>query len=166
MNIKQSLNTYGIKSFYHFTDRSNLDSILKYGLQSLYNIYKNKIPVSRFGANVYSHSRDMALGLHKFVHLSFIPDHPMYHIAKKRGSIIDPIWLEIDISVLFDSKIIVSNRIANAHDVKIVGIDKIFDVINFNTMLYSRDFYKRNEARKAEIMVYDFIPSNKIIAII
>jgi len=165
MNFQDFLDKYNIKSLYHFTDRSNLHTIQKYGLQSLNNIMNKKIPVSRFGANSDSHYMDIIKGLDKFVHLSFIPDHPMYYIAKYRGSIIEPIWLEIDISIIFEQYTIVSNQIANAREAKIVDVDKIFNVIDFDKMLYSHDFNQRKEARKAEIMVYDFIPANKIIGV-
>lgn len=89
--ILKSLESYGITSIYHFTDKENLPIIEKYGLQSLKNIISYNIPVKRFGANELSHSLDKIKGLDKYVHLSFIKDHPMFFIAKNRGSLINPI---------------------------------------------------------------------------
>jgi hypothetical protein len=165
MNIQKILRKYGITSLYHFTDRSNLQSIKKYGLQSLENIAQNNISVSHFGANRLSHSLDRVMGLDKFVHLSFIQDHPMYHIAKSRGGIVDPVWLEIDISVLFKKKTRICDSVANGYDANIFNVHGITDFINLDAMVYSRDFNIRKEARKAEILVSNKITIDKIIGV-
>ena len=82
---------------WHFTDRSNLNSIAEHGLVSFDTILKQKIKVSRYGASDSSHQQDIQKGLHTCVHLSFIKDHPMYHIAKKDGRLIDPVWSKVTI---------------------------------------------------------------------
>ena len=165
MSIQETLEQYGITSLYHFTDRSNLKSIKKYGLQSLENIAQNNISVSRFGANRLSHSLDRVMGLDKFVHLSFIKDHPMYHVAKYRGSIVDPVWLEIDISVLFKKKTLICDTLANGYNANIFDVNRISDFINLDAMVYSREFNIRKEARKAEILVSNKIKIDKIIGV-
>ena len=113
MNIQEILNRNGITSIWHFTDRSNLESITENGLLSLSNILKQDIYVSRYGASESSHTQDKSKGLDKFVHLSFVKDHPMYHIAKGDGRIIDPVWIEIDTSILTDGNTYFSNMLAN-----------------------------------------------------
>ena len=85
MTLKKILASYGITSVYHFTDKANLESIKTYGIQSLQNIIQNDIDVQRFGADSLSHTLDAYKGLDRYVHLSFIKDHPMYHIAKKEA---------------------------------------------------------------------------------
>lgn len=162
MSIRETLSRYGIDSIYHFTDKSNLKSIEKYGIQSLYNITTQKIDVSAFGAESLSHSLDRNRGLDKFVHLAFIKDHPMYHTAKKRGSIITPIWIELDISVLFDEDTIFCDEVANKNNSNLFRLENILDFINFDTMINEKDFWTRITARKAEIMAYDSININKI----
>jgi hypothetical protein len=163
MDLKEINNYLKVKNInylWHFTDLSNLDSIKKYGLQSLHNINKYNIKVSRFGAEELSHSLDYSRGLDKFVHLSFIKDHPMYYVAKSRGSIINPIWLKINISVLFQKENLLCNGVANATNSILFGIDEI-NRIDFDNMNNS-DFEIAKNARKAEILIYNQVPANLI----
>ena len=165
MNIENILRQHGITSLYHFTDRSNLATIELYGLQSLENIIQKHIAVSHFGADSLSHDLDRNFGLHHFVHLSFIQDHPMYHVAKSRGSIVDPVWLEIDISVLFANTTCVSDKVANRNGAKFFNVHNMDMAIDFDAMCYGQDFNMRKEARKAEILVFNEIETSKIIGV-
>lgn len=157
MGIRETLEYYGITSIYHFTDKANLKMIEKFDIQSLKNIHMFNIPVEHFGANETSHIIDKNRGLDEYVHLSFIKDHPMYHVAKKRGSIINPVWIEIDISVLYKQDTLFCNEVANAYGARTFTLDNVLKNIDFNTMLFEKDFGIRKEARKAEIMVFDSI---------
>lgn len=167
MTYGDTLQNYGINTLWHFTDRSNLDSIEKNGLLSLHNIISYGIKVSRFGADELSHSLDLKYGLDKFIHLAFIKDHPMYHVAKQRKSIVDPIWLEIDISVLDNEKVFLCNKVANASNSKLFDMHRvdISSIINFNDLCNSRDFQTKKEARKAEILVPSIIYKEQIIGV-
>ena len=162
MNAKELLKKYGITSIYHFTDEENLTTIKKFGIQSLSNIEKNNIEVAHYGAESLSHSLDKRYGLDKFVHLAFIKDHPMYHVAKQRGNIINPIWIEIDISVLFNSSTLFCDKVANQNNAKLFSLKEVENFINFGTMLYESDFSTRKEARKAEILVLGNIETSLI----
>jgi hypothetical protein len=153
MNIQEILNRNGITSIWHFTDRSNLESIAENGLLSLSNILDQDINVSRYGASESSHSQDKRKGLDKFVHLSFVKDHPMYHIAKWDGRIIDPVWIEIDTSILTDDNTLFSNMLANTYNASIFQSEDLERMINFDKILLKNHSYIRKEARKAEIMV-------------
>jgi hypothetical protein len=160
--VKNILDKYGITSVYHFTDEANLETIEKYGLQSLRNILGLNIDVKHFGAEELSHNLDQRKGLDQYVHLAFIQDHPMYHVAKKRGNLKNPVWLEIDSSILFDENTLFCDKVANQTNANIFGIDKIIKQINFDAMLFETDFYRKIEARKAEIMALSSINPNKI----
>jgi len=162
MNIRETLSSFGITSIYHFTDKSNLKSIEKYGIQSLFNIESKNINVSSYGANSLSHELDRKSGLDKFVHLSFLKDHPMYYSAKKRGAITTPIWLELDISILFEDDTLYCDKVANQTNSNIFKIENILDFIDFDKMINEKDFCKRVEVRKAEIMAYSSINLDKI----
>jgi len=159
-SIIKYLNSKGIKSFWHFTDASNLETIKKYGIQSLKNIKKNKIDVNRFGANNISHDLDIMRGLDKVVHLSFIDDHPMYHVAKKDGRIINPLWLEIDINILYYKECYFCPIVANDTNSRFYSFEEI-EKINFDRMFYGT-FESKKEARKAEILVMDCIEKDFI----
>ena len=149
------LNSKGIKSFWHFTDASNLETIEKYGIQSLKNIQNKKIEVNRFGANSLSHNLDSYLGLDTFVHLAFIPENPMYYIAIKEGRILNPVWLEIDINILYHKKCCFYKTVANKNGAKCHSFDRIKE-LDLNKMNHN-DFNISKEAKKAEILVKDFI---------
>ena len=163
MSIVETLKKHDIKSIWHFTDLRNLESIEKYGLLSLREIIRNDIDAC-FGADSLSHNLDIHYGLDKYIHLAFIDDHPMYHKAKNRGSIVYPIWIELDISLLFDENTIFSNKVANQSGAKIFTLDDVENMIDFNYMFH-RDFWTRVEARKAEIMVPSKIDTRYIKAI-
>ncbi|MEO1927368.1 MAG: DarT ssDNA thymidine ADP-ribosyltransferase family protein [Nautiliaceae bacterium] len=158
--VKEHLEKNGIKSLWHFTDLSNWESIKKYGIQSLFRIIKDDIKVSRFGANALSHDLDYYKGLDRYVHLSFTDDHPMYHIAKKEKRIINPIWIEIDINVLFDKKVLVCKGVANKTNSVLLNLAGVLN-FDFDKMFHD-DFEIRKEARKAEILIYDCIETKYI----
>jgi len=149
--IIEYLNSKGIKNFWHFTDASNLETIKKYGLQSLWNIKRLNIPVNRFGGNNLSHQLDYEKNLDLYVHLAFMKDHPMYHKAKKDGRIINPVWLEIDIRVLFNKECYFCPTVANKTNANPYNFDRIME-LDFDKF-YHYSFDIRKEARKAEILV-------------
>jgi hypothetical protein len=167
MNIKKTLENYGITSIYHFTDKANLQTIEKYGLQSLKNICNLNIPVNHFGAEEISHILDERSGLDKYVHLAFIKDHPMYHVAKSRGNLINPIWIELDSSILYEDTTLFCDKVANKNGTEIFEIDEILEKINFDILTDNRfisgdEWNIRKEIRKAEIMALNSISANKI----
>jgi len=162
MSINETLNMHGITSIWHFTDKSNLKSIEEYGIQSLYNIIKNNIEVSSFGADELSHDLDKKTGLDKYVHLSFVKDHPMYHVAKRRGSIITPVWIELDLSILFNLDTRFSDQVANSNGARIFSKKDILKYIDIPNLFNYNDFWSGVESRKAEIMACNSINNNKI----
>jgi hypothetical protein len=167
MSIRRALENYGITSVYHFTDAANLKTIEKHGLQSLKNILLKNIDVKYFGAEELSHMLDQRQGLDKYVHLSFIKDHPMYHVAKSRGSLKKPVWIELDASILYEDTTLFSDSIANQTDAYIFKIDKVLRYIDFELLtlegyLSSEKWRERKEARKAQLMALNSISTEKI----
>lgn len=167
MTIKQTLESYGITSIYHFTDKANLKTIEQFGLQSLRNILTKNIPVKHFGAEELSHMLDERRGLDRYVHLAFIKDHPMYHIAKSRGNLKEPVWIELDSSILYNENTLFCDKVANQNGAKIFTIDDISNKIDLSMLTYDgylsqEEWRVRKEARKAEIMAFNYIPTNKI----
>ncbi len=165
MSIIKTLKQHDIHSVWHFTDKSNLKSIEKYGIQSLYNIIVNDIPVSRFGADSQSHRLDVQKGLDKYVHLAFIDDHPMYHVAKGRGSIVSPVWIELDLALIFEKTTIFSDKVANGRYAQKFNINDVERMIDFDMMLTRYNTESRRSARKAEIMVANQISTDQILGV-
>jgi hypothetical protein len=59
---------YSVKHLWHFTDKTNLDTIIKHGgLLSLEKISNEDIGVSIFGGNQWSHDADRHKGLDKYI---------------------------------------------------------------------------------------------------
>jgi len=163
MTLEQALKRFGITSVWHFTDIENLPSIEEHNLSSLAVIEKEKIKVPHFGADDLSHELDKRRRLDKYVHLAFTDDHPMYHVAKSRGSIQKGIWLEIPIEEILKEDVLFCDGVANENGAVLRSQDDIADYIDFDVLLHGHDFWKRVEARKAEILVPNYIEFNKII---
>lgn len=162
VDIRETLSNLGITSVYHFTDKANLDTIGKYGIQSLKSILEKGISVKYFGAEELSHHLDKRKGLDRYAHLSFIRDHPMYYIAKRRRTLIDPVWIELDTSILYENSTLFCDKVANANGASLFGIDEVLQRIDFDKLLFEQDFDIRKEARKAEILVHNSIPTKYI----
>jgi hypothetical protein len=160
MNLKRALEQYNINSIWHFTDISNLESIKKYGLLSLQLLTQKNIEVSCYGANSLSHNLDRVHGLDKYIHIAIIPDHPMQYVKKKSGEIPNPIWLEIDTSVLFENESLCCNQVANANEAECYNIEELDRVIDLKTLLNKPHW--SNPVRKSEILVANRIDFNKV----
>ena len=95
--INQLLDVNRIQQFYHFTDRSNINSILSNGgLISWKDCEEQGITIPCPGGESLSRSLDSRSGLEDYVRVSFVKDLPMRFIAKKEGRISDPVILRID----------------------------------------------------------------------
>lgn len=171
MNIRDIIEYYNITSVWHFTDRSNWKSIEKYGLLSLEKLTQKNIEVPCYGANELSHALDRVRGLDRYVHLSLIKEHPMQFIKKQNGEIPDPIWLEIDVSVLFEDKTIFSDTVANATGSKIYKIDDLDNHVDLEVLWSRTDWsdpmikQRRIIAKKSEIMIANKIDTNLILGV-
>jgi len=169
MTIQEVLRTYNITSIWHFTNESNIESIKKNGLLSLDLITQQNIHVPCFGADSLSHSLDKHIGLDKYVHLSFIKEHPMQYVKTQDGMIPNPVWLEIDISVLFENKTLFSKDVANKNGVKHYNIEYLAQNIDLEVLWGRTDWrdpsikQRRVIAKKSELMVANKIDYSKIL---
>ena len=160
MDLKKTLEQFGITSIWHFTDRSNLESIEKHGLLSLALLDENDIEVSCYGADELSHSLDRCKGIDSYVHLAITKSHPMQYVKVSSGEIPDPVWLEIDVSVLFENKSLCCNGIANARSAECHDIEKLDEVVNLRELIYGRDY--RSPVKKSQLLVANKIDYSKI----
>jgi hypothetical protein len=97
-NVKV-LRDHGIKSLFHFTDVSNLESIRKNGLLTWKKLVEQKIP-ARMNSSGLSHNLDASKGLADYVRLSFCKKHPMMYISLKEERISTPVVLEIKLEAV------------------------------------------------------------------
>lgn len=163
---------YRIDAVWHFTDRSNLTLIQEHqGLLSLAESRRRGIKVPVPGGNDWSHDADEMKGVHEYVHLAFLDDHPMLFVAKKESRITDPIWLKIDASILLEEGTRFTNDVSNKSGVEILTPDGARDMIDFEVLFTHTDWRdpvvkaRRMAAIKSEILIPNIVPINRILGV-
>lgn len=162
LDIEQIFKNNHIDTLYHFTDRSNLESIVRNGgIFSWGDCLKKCIHVNAPGGSDLSHDLDRKEGLEDYVRVSFCHYHPMMYFALNEKRIKDPIILEIDTDLAYLDGVIFSDRNAVKNNAQ-KGESIIFlNNVHFDTVkqkhLYDvpeedRDFYQ------AELLIPHFIP--------
>ena len=155
-----------INVLYHFTDRSNVDSIREYeGLYSWWYCEQENIPVPCPGGSATSHMLDRWKGLQDYVRLAFCSNHPMLFICMRERRIVEPIILETSPEVIYWQETLFSD--VNAADNSAViggGLDDFLQ-IDFD-IACSEDFLEDKATRKrqqAEVLVKRHIPLTYIL---
>lgn len=166
------LTRYGIAAVWHFTDRSNLPLIEQHqGLLSLAESRRRGIKVPMPGGNDWSHNADEMKGVHEYVHLAFLDDHPMLFLANQESRITDPVWLKIDASILLEEGTRFTNGVSNKSGVEILTPDAARDMIDFEVLFTRTDWRdpaiqaRLKAAKKSEILVPTIVPINRIMEI-
>lgn len=165
-DVVSYLRSQGITKLYHFTDRSNIQSIIDNGGLYSWKACENRgISIKRPGGSSTSRSLDSYRGLGNYVRLSFTRNHPMMYVAKSDGRISDPVILEIDLSVagFYGTKFSDRNAtrtgaiIASGYDgAKNIHFSTVKQTNHFNLSLDEKDFYQ------AEVLVPEKIPLSYI----
>jgi len=169
IRFRDILNKYNIKKLYHFTDASNLESIVKNGgLFSWGDCLKRNIIVNRPGGSDMSHEIDARQNLQYYTRICFCKNHPMMYVAMKDGRIQNPVILEIDTDVLYIEGNIFSNKNAARTDAHKGSSYEDFCKIHFETVIKNNQFeLDENETDyfQAEILVNSYIPIYYILNI-
>lgn len=167
--MRNLLKSYNVSALWHFTDKRNQASILANGgLLSWVEAVRRRLVVPAPGGNDWSHQADQKFGVDKFVHLAFIKNHPMLHIAKKEGRIESPIWVEIDVSVLDLAGVMYTNDVANKSGVEILSSDQAKTGVDFQALYTRMDWSdeevmrRRRCAEKSEVLVPTIVPIDYI----
>lgn len=168
--MKTIIDKYKFDGIWHFTDISNVESIINNnGLMSLGELQRKSISIPAPGGNQWSHDADIYKGVHEYIHLAFVDDHPMLYAAKKDGRIKNPIWLKIDSSILLDPNVRFTNEVSNKSGVQLLTPDEAREQIDFEVMFTYMDWRnpevqaRRRLALKSEILIPRHIPLNKIL---
>ena len=164
------LEKYKFDCIWHFTDFSNLDLIMEYnGLLSLCEIELRGIKVPKPGGNTWRHDADKIKGIHEYIHLAFIDDHPMLYITKQDGRILNPIWLKISSSILLKEDVRFCSDVSNKSSVAILDADEAKTQIDFEVLFTYMDWRdkevkaRREAAKKSEILIPNFISIEHIL---
>ncbi len=160
--FKAILDLNKIVKLYHFTDRDNLESIIKNGgLYSWGDCEDKGIKIAKPGGGLLSRELDARDRLQHYVRVSFTTQHPMMYEAMKDGRLSNPVILEIDPEVIFwkDSKYANMNATKTGCN-KGSTIDD-FKMIHFQSVKAHKHFdLPENEQPyfQAEILVKNSIP--------
>ena len=152
----------GITKLYHFTDRSNVLSIINNGGLFSWKACEEKgITVNRPGGNDTSRSLDFYRGLENYVRLSFTKSHPMMYLAQKEGRLLNPVVLEVDIAVAGSITTLFADRNATKTDAVItaglngarnIHFSTVKQPTHFNLLPEEKEFYQ------AEVLVLEKVP--------
>ena len=159
---EQVLKEGKITKLYHFTDRDNLESIIKHGgLYSWKDCEDKGIKIAKPGGSGTSRSLDQRDGLQYYARLSFVPDHPMMYVAMDDGRISNPVVLEIDMEVALWEDSMYADRNMTKNGANVGGTLDDLKAVHFGLFWGRRYFDMSEEAKmyyKAEVLVKHFIP--------
>jgi hypothetical protein len=161
-DFEQVLKDGRISKLYHFTDRDNLESIIKNGgLYSWKDCEDKGIQIAKPGGSGTSRSLDQRDGLEYYARLSFVPDHPMMYVAMDDGRISNPVVLEIDIEAALWEDTLYADRNMTKNGANVGGTLDDLKAVHFGLFWGRRYFDMNDEAKmyyKAEVLVKHFIP--------
>lgn len=159
---QQVLEEGKITKLYHFTDRDNLESIIKHGgLYSWKDCEEKDIKIAKPGGSGTSRSLDQRNGLEYYTRLSFVPDHPMMFVAMDDGRISNPVVLEMDLEAALWEDTLYADRNMTKNGANVGGSLDNLKAVHFGLFGGLRYFDLNEEAKmyyKAEVLVKHFIP--------
>ena len=164
--ILTDLESNDIKWLYHFTDRSNLESIRKYGgLLSWEYCQNHGIIIPKPGGNLDSREYDKQSNLQDYVRLSFCIYHPMSFKLQLDGY--DLVLLKIKSEVALSENTLFSDVNAASKYHHHGGSYKDFKMIDFSAVkrIHPRKMDPDYHKHQAEVLVKTFIPIDYIVNI-
>lgn len=159
---KAIIDKHGIGRLYHFTDRDNLESIIRNGgLYSWADCKSKGIEIKKPGGSQTSRNMDMRDGLQNYVRVSFVTQHPMMYVAMNEGRISNPVILEIDPEVIYWQATRYADRNATKSGANVGESIDDFKAIHFNAVAARKHFDLPDDEQQyyqAEVLVKNFIP--------
>lgn len=168
--MKKIIEKYNFDGVWHFTDKSNVKSISQNGgLLSLGQLERKGITIPSPGGNQWSHDADKMKGLHEYVHLAFVDDHPMLFKAKQDDRIKEPIWLKIKAEIILGDSVLFCSDVSNKSGVDTLASKEAKKAIDFDVLFTYMDWRdpaiqsRRQAAIKSEILVPNIVPVDMIL---
>lgn len=160
--FKKLIEQHHITTLYHFTDRENLESIIKNGgLYSWADCEQKGISISKPGGSLDSRNLDKRDNLQNFVRVSFVKEHPMMYVAMNDGRISNPVVLEIDPEVIYWQDSLYADRNATKNGALVGSSIDDFSQLHFNSFKAKKHFDLDADEQKfyqAEVLVKNHIP--------
>lgn len=152
----------GIDRLYHFTDRDNIESIIRNGgLYSWAECERRGIAVSKPGGDGLSRRLDSRDGLQDYVRVSFVSRHPMMYVAMNDGRISNPVVLEIDPEVACWSDSLYADCNATRNGANVGGTLDDLGRVHFPAVK-TPEYFDLDESEQpffqAEVLVKSHIP--------
>ena len=158
----QILEQGNVTKLYHFTDRDNLESIIKNGgIYSWADCRDKGISISKPGGGDLSRSLDQRDNLEYYVRLSFVKDHPMMFVAMNEGRITNPVVLEINIETALWKDTMYADRNMTKNGANVGGSINNLKDIHFELFKGQGYFDMDDDDKmyfKAEVLVKNYIP--------
>ncbi|CAI8789689.1 DarT ssDNA thymidine ADP-ribosyltransferase family protein [Pseudomonas sp. IT-P218] len=168
--MKALLVKHGIDGIWHFTDQSNLQSIIdNKGLFSLAEAKSRGIKIPAPGGNEWSHTADKINNVDNYVHLAFLDDHPMLFHTRNDGRTPNPIWLKVSIDILDVPGVHYTSDVSNKAGIPLLSPETARDEIDLEAMFTYMDWkdpevrQRRNLALRSEILIPRLIPLEMIL---
>lgn len=159
ISIRNLLLRNGIKCFYHFTDRANIESIRRNGgLYSWHYLKSHGIQIPNQGGTPFSEELDKRYGLQDYVRLSFCKSHPMAYRKMQEGANIVVLKISLDVATFRYTMFSDMNATDSLHSQggDLVALQKI------RFAATQREYVRHDDADfkylQAEVMVKTFIP--------
>ncbi len=160
--FQEVLEQHGIKKLYHFTDRDNLESIIRHGgLYSWADCEGQSIAIAKPGGGLLSRQLDSRDNLQHYVRVSFVRNHPMMYVAMNDGRISNPVLLEIDPQVVGWKNTKYADRNATKTGAHVGETLDDLRAIHFQAVKADRHFDLdpgEQPFYQAEVLVKNFIP--------
>lgn len=160
--FKKLIEQHHITTLYHFTDRENLESIIKNGgLYSWADCEQKGISISKPGGSMGSRDLDRRDNLQNFVRVSFVREHTMMYVAMNEGRISNPVVLEIDPEVIYWQDSLYADRNATKNGALVGSSIDDFSQLHFNSFKAKKHFDLDADEQKfyqAEVLVKNHIP--------
>lgn len=160
--FKKLIEQHHLTTLYHFTDRENLESIIKNGgLYSWADCEQKGISISKPGGSLDSRNLDKRDNLQNFVRVSFVREHPMMYVAMNDGRISNPVVLEIDPEVIYWQDSLYADRNATKNGALVGSSIDDFSQLHFNSFKAKKHFDLDADEQKfyqAEVLVKNHIP--------
>ena len=160
--FKKLIEQHHITTLYHFTDRENLESIIKNGgLYSWADCEQKGISIWKPGGSLDSRNLDKRDNLQNFVRVSFVREHPMMYVAMNDGRISNPVVLEIDPEVIYWQDSLYADRNATKNGALVGSSIDDFSQLHFNSFKAKKHFDLDADEQKfyqAEVLVKNHIP--------
>lgn len=159
VSIRELLLRNGIKCFYHFTDRANIESIRRNGgLYSWHYLKSHGIQIPNQGGTPFSEELDKHYGLQDYVRLSFCKSHPMAYRKMQEGANIVVLRISLDVATFRHTMFSDMNATDKLHSQggDLAALQKI------RFAATQREYVRRDDVDfkylQAEVMVKTFIP--------